>query len=116
MASTINLYIDQGSDFHTEMILQNDDGSVIDLSGYTIYSQFRKSFQSSQYFSFECSIVGAPVLGEITLVLPGSVSTDIPPGRYLYDVEIVDAINEVQVRVIEGLVILTPEITRVTIV
>jgi hypothetical protein len=56
------------------------------------------------------------VLGEITLVLDGHDSSDIPPGRYLYDVEIVDALNNVKVRVIEGLVILTPEITRVAIV
>jgi len=116
VAGIINLYVDQGSDFHTELVLQNDDGSIIDLTGFTIHSQFRKSFQSSLYYEFDCSIVGAPVLGEITLVLSGSVSTDIPPGRYLYDVEILDALNNVQVRVIEGLVILTPEITRVAIV
>lgn len=116
MAGIINLYVDQGSDFHAELVLQNDDGSIIDLTGFDIYSQFRKSFQSSLYYEFDCSIVGAPELGEITLVLPGGISTDIPPGRYLYDVEIVDSLNNVQVRVIEGLVILTPEITRVAIV
>jgi hypothetical protein len=116
LASTVNLYIDQGSDYHIELIIQNDDGSTIDLTGFTIHSQFRKSFRSSLYYEFDCSIVGPSVLGEITLALPGSVSTDIPPGRYLYDVEIVDSLNNIQVRVIEGLVILTPEITRVAIV
>ena len=116
MAGTINLYVDQGSDFHTELVLQNDDGSTIDLTGFDIYSQFRKSFQSSQFYEFDCSVVGNPELGAITMVLSGSISSDIPPGRYLYDVEIVDSLNNVQVRVIEGLVILTPEITRVAIV
>jgi hypothetical protein len=41
------------------------------------------------------------------------VSTDIKPGRYLYDVEIVDSINNIRLRVVEGVVIVTPEITRI---
>jgi hypothetical protein len=84
VAGIINLYVDQGSDFHTELVLQNDDGSVIDLTGFDIYSQFRKSFNSSLYYEFDCSIVGSPVLGEITLVLDGHDSSDIPPVSYTH--------------------------------
>ena len=113
MASTINLYIDQGSDFHTSLILQNDDGSIIDLSGYSIYSQFRKSFNSSQYYSFSCFIIGPPANGEISLELSGRISSDIHSGRYLYDIEIVDSVDDIQVRVVEGLVTLSPEITKI---
>ena len=114
MANTVNLYIDQGSDFHYELLLNSEDFGGIDLTGYDIHSQFRKSFQSSTYYSLGCSIVEPVSLGEITLTLPGSVSIDIPPGRYLYDVEIVDSLNNVQIRIIEGILLISPCITRFT--
>ena len=115
MAHTVNLYMDQGSDFHYEVLLNNQDLVGIDLTGYDVYSQFRKSFQSSAYYAFNCSIVGPASLGEISLDLPGSVSIDIPAGRYLYDIEIRNSLNNVQIRIIEGILLLSPCITRPTI-
>jgi len=113
MASIIDLYVDQGSDFYAEVVLETEDGLIIDLTNFDIYSQFRKNPGSSTYYTFETSIVGQPVFGKISLSLPGVVSTGIKPGRYLYDIEIVDSINNIRLRVAEGVVIITPEITRI---
>ena len=43
MAITAYLDIDQGSDFTSVIELENNDGTPMDLRGFSVYSQFRKS-------------------------------------------------------------------------
>lgn len=111
MAITTYLDIDQGSDFVSEIILENDDGTPMILSGFTAYSQFRKSYNSLSSYSFETAIP-QPTQGKITLRLSGINSSLIKPGRYLYDVEIISQ-NGVKTRVVEGIVTINPEITKI---
>lgn len=111
MATISNLFIDQGSDFSAIVTLNNQDGTPINLTNYTVKSQFRKSYQSSVAVNFTVSIYNA-AQGKIRLQLPASASSEVQPGRYLYDVEITSPINE-RKRALEGVVILTPEITRI---
>lgn len=110
MAITANLYIDQGSDFIADMELTNDDGSSMNLTGFTAYSQFRSNYNSLTAYSFITSIPD-PVNGKLRLTLPGTTSTTIKPSRYLYDVEITNGTNKI--RVVEGMVILNAEITKI---
>ena len=88
MAITAYLDIDQGSDFTAIMELENNDGTPMDLRGYSVYSQFRKSYGSTNAYTFNTSVVDA-LAGKISLTLTGTASSSIRPGRYLYDVEIV---------------------------
>jgi hypothetical protein len=111
MAVLANLEIDQGSDFSTQMILENDDGTPMDLRGFSVYSQFRKSYGSVLGYTFVTSIVD-PTNGIISLSLSGVASSAIKPGRFMYDVEIVNSIP-VKTRVVEGIVTINPEITRI---
>lgn len=111
MATVSNLYIDQGSDFSVVIDLTNQDGTPIDLTNYTIRSQFRKSYQSSSATTFEASVFSAHE-GQIKLYLPASSSTNLNAGRFLYDVEITSPDGE-RKRVLEGIVVLTPEITKI---
>jgi hypothetical protein len=111
MAVLANLEIDQGSDFVTQMILENDDGTPMDLRGFTVYSQFRKSYGSVIGYTFQTAVVDA-INGIISLSLSGVQSSAIRPGRFMYDVEIVNAIP-VKTRVVEGIVTINPEITRI---
>lgn len=110
MATTANLYLDQGSDFSAVVTLRNQDGSTINLTGFTVKSQFRKSYQSSTAVDFAVSIHNATA-GQIRLQLPAAGSSAAQPGRYLYDVEITSSTGE-RKRALEGIVVLTPEITR----
>lgn len=110
MATVSNLYIDQGSDFSAIITLKNQDGSIINLTGFTVAGQFRKSYQSSSATNFVVSIYDA-IRGKIRLQLPANTSSPIIPGRYLYDVEITSPSGE-RKRALEGIVVLTPEITR----
>lgn len=111
MATTIYLDIDQGSDFRAEITIANDNGGVMDLTGYQISSQFRKHYSSKTAYNFVSSI-SDPINGTILLTLPANISSDIKPGRYVYDIEL--SINGSRFRAVEGLLTINAEITRDT--
>jgi len=111
MAKVNNLYIDQGSDYTTIVVVESDTELPFDLTDYTATSQMRKSFGSSYSHDFTCTIVDA-LSGEIHLSLLGDDSSTIRPGRWLYDVEILHTVTGEKRRVCEGQVIITPEITK----
>jgi len=110
MATISNLFIDQGSDFSAIVTVNNQDGTPINLTGFTVKSQFRKSYQSSVAVNFTVSIYNA-VQGKIRLQLPANTSSGVAAGRYLYDVEITSPTSE-RKRALEGVVVITPEITK----
>jgi hypothetical protein len=111
MATISNLVIDQGTTFSSIITLTNQDGTAMNLSGYTVASQFRKSYQSSTATSFTASIYDAAT-GKIRLQLSAVASSGVKAGRYLYDIELTSGSGE-KSRALEGLVIITPEITKV---
>lgn len=111
MATIAYLDIDQGSDFSAVMELENDNSTPMNLSGFSVYSQFRKSYGSTVAYSFNAVVLNASQ-GTIKLSLSGIASSNIKPGRYLYDVEIISS-TSVKTRVVEGIVTINPEITKI---
>jgi hypothetical protein len=111
MATITNLVIDQGTTFSSIISLTNQDGTAMNLTGYIVKSQFRKSYQSSSATDFQASIYDA-IAGKIRLQLSPSASSAVRAGRYLYDIELTTPSGE-KSRALEGLVIITPEITRI---
>ena len=110
MATISNLVVDQGTTFSSIITITNQDGTPMDLTDYTVKSQFRKSYQSSTAINFTASIYDAGA-GEVRLQLAPADTTGVRAGRYLYDIELTSPSNE-KIRALEGLVILTPEITK----
>lgn len=109
MATKANLVIDQGSTFSTDLTLQNEDGQPLQLGGYVANSQIRKWYTSanpSAVFSTSINTTS----GVITLSLSANQTSNLVSGRYVYDVEISDSI--VVSRVVEGIVTVTPQVTR----
>ena len=111
MATVSNLYIDQGSDFSVIVTLTNQDGTPLDLGAFVVKGQFRKSYQSSIATNFTISIFNETA-GKIKIQLPADASSAIQAGRYLYDIEVSNALGEKR-RALEGIVVITPEITRI---
>jgi hypothetical protein len=112
MAAIAYLDIDQGSDFTTTIELENDDGTAMNLSGVVVYSQFRKSYGSTVGYQFTTAVPDSQH-GKISLSLSGTYSSTIKPGRYLYDVELYYPITGAKTRVVEGIVTINAEITKI---
>lgn len=111
MASIVYLDVDQGSDFGVELDIQNDDGTPMNLVGFQVFSQFRKSYNSVIGYSFQTTVVNG-LQGKLQLSLAGTVSSGIRPGRYLYDIEVYSP-GQRKTRIVEGIVTINPEITRI---
>jgi len=108
-AAYVNLYMEQGTTFSSVITLDDLNGSVYDLTGYTANSQIRKSFYSSNATAtFTTSIT--PATGTITLSLTSAQTANITPGRYLYDTII--RTGSTVTRVLEGVIDVSPRVTR----
>lgn len=108
MATKLNLIIDQGSEFSNNFTVAYANGDAQDLSGFTGRAQMRKAPSSSTAKDFTVAVANS---GVVTLTMDSSYTANIDAGRWLYDCEIVSAANNVT-RVREGIVTVTPEITR----
>jgi len=111
MATISNLYVDAGSTYTNIITVSSSNGAPLNLTDYTVASQMRKSYQSSIAYPFTASVYNA-LNGKIRLQLTDEQSELIPPGRYLYDVEITSPIG-ITTRVVEGIVTVNPQITKV---
>ena len=108
MAIKANLVIDQGADYSTSVSLTDEDGNIVPLNNYTVSAQIRKTYSSSDSFSF--TAVVREELGEISLSLTDTQTANITAGRYVYDVFITN--SGITSRIVEGIVTVTPRVTR----
>lgn len=111
MATISNLYVDAGSTYSNIITVSASNGQALDLTGYTVASQMRKSYGSSTVYNFSASIYNASQ-GKVRLQLSNIQSEAIPSGRWLYDVEIKSPSGSVT-RVVEGIVTVSPQITQI---
>jgi len=109
MAIKRNIRIDQGTDFSAEIYIENDIGDPYDFTGNTVESQMRKNYAATNFTEFDAAHTNE--LGQIVLSLPKSMTKELYPGRYLYDVEVTDE-NGKTTRIVEGIATVTPGITR----
>ena len=111
MATTSNIFIDQGSNYSNIITVSGTNGAALNLTGYTVASQMRKSYTSSTAYSLNPTIYNATG-GQVRMILTAVQSAAIPPGRYLYDLEITSA-SGVKTRVVQGVATVTAQITQI---
>ena len=109
MATIQNLYIDQGTTYSLTITVSDQNGDVKDLTDYTVSAQMRKSYYSSTATSFTASVSSA-LEGEVTISLTATQTSALKAGRYVYDIEI--ASDEETLRILEGIVVINPEVTK----
>lgn len=108
MAAKVNIVIDQGTTFNTTYTIHDANDDPIDFTGYTANSQMRKSYSSSNSFAFSVSLNSN---GQVFLSMSANTTGSITAGRYVYDIEVED-ISSVRSRLVEGIVTVTPQVTR----
>jgi hypothetical protein len=113
MAAYVELYMDQGADFRNVINLTDDIVNVpINMTGYTVTSQMRRSYYSSNVTATITCTVSDAVNGEVTLYLSANETANIKAGRYLFDVKTVSPAPDALVnRVLEGIITVTPRVT-----
>jgi hypothetical protein len=105
-----NLLLEQGTSFLVSIVLDDIYGNNYNLTNFLASSQMRKSYYSSNGVITFSTSVDIPT-GTITLSLPANTSANLIPGRYVYDTIITDNENNV-VRVLEGVIDVSPSVTR----
>lgn len=109
MAQIQNIYIDQGTTFSLSVIVSDQNGDPKDLSDYTAAAQMRKSYYTNTSIEFTADI-SLPLDGEVTISLTATQTSAIKAGRYVYDIEIAN--EDETLRVLEGIVVINPEVTK----
>jgi hypothetical protein len=110
MAAITNFYIDTGSNFGAVITVRGSDGLPLNLADFTATSYIRKSYASRTHIDFNAEIY-SETGGQVRVSLDHTDTNGLKPGRYMYDIEIENNVGE-RLRVAEGIVIFTPQITK----
>ena len=118
MADYEDFSIDQGADVAIELHLKDPDGSVKDLTGFSVIAMMKRTYNSGSEdtVEFACSIEEPASDGVVILGLTNDQTDSLnTTGRYVYDVELhfVDGDeNTIIERILEGKIKVNPSVTR----
>lgn len=110
MAAYTELNVEQYATFSTTVNVEDSAGAAVNLYGYTVASQIRKSYYSSTANSFTTTVTGI-ANGEITMAMTAANTANLTPGRYLYDL-VITAPSGTKTRVVEGIVNVLAGVTQ----
>lgn len=108
VSPSININILQGADFTESFLSKETDNSATDLTGYSGYSQLKKHGGATSSHAFTVGITSTT--GEVEISMTGSQTSNIEPGRYVYDVKLVSGSGDIS-RLVEGMAFVSPGIT-----
>lgn len=109
-AKQINLVLEQGTDFESTFTIYNENGTKLNLTGYTGLSLMKKSTYSSKSYSFTVTFPNR-VGGQVSVAMGKTNTSAIEGGRYVYDVVITSPNNYTR-RVVQGSVLVTPGVSK----
>lgn len=102
------LDVDQGCTFSSSIELKTDDGSAINVANAVFSAELRKSFYSSSNVSITVTTIDAPN-GNIQMSLTSAQTSNIKPGRYVYDLKMLS--DNTTVRVLDGVITVSPQVS-----
>lgn len=111
MAEFVEIQIEAGATFSTEITVNDASGLPKDLTDYTVRSQMRKSYYSTTAIDFVMTVT-TPLDGLVTMELNAEATANIRAGRYVYDVEIEEDNSSEVTRIFEGIITVLPNVTR----
>jgi hypothetical protein len=110
MAAIQNLVIDQGTTFTRTFDLTDSNGLPYNLADYTVVAHIRRGYASNTGLIFTTAVVGSPAAGSLSISLTAAETLSLKYGRYVYDIKLTKVGEEI--RVVEGIVTITPTVTR----
>lgn len=101
-AYSANITIDKGTNYESEFTLFNTDGSLVDLTGYSISAKIKKNSTASTFVGFYATSI-TPTTGKVILSMGSTITSQLKSGRNQFDVIITSPSGSVT-KVIEGMV------------
>jgi tetrahydromethanopterin S-methyltransferase subunit H len=106
------IYLDQGTTFNEQITLDDNNGVPFNLTGFSVASEARKSYYSANAdIVFVSTIVDANN-GVIQLSANSAVTANVYSSKLVYDVIITQASSGNVTRVLEGVIYVSPSVTR----
>jgi hypothetical protein len=112
MAIEKNLTIIQGATFFETVNVTNTDGSIFDLTGYTVTAQMRTGYNDFAYTNLNPIINADPTTGALTLNLDYLQTAALRIGRQVYDVIILNTSTSFATRILSGIVTIDGSATQ----
>ena len=108
MASSATLQITQGSDYGISIIVYDDFGAAVDLTGYSVVGVVKRRYGDvDSLFDLSPTITDA-AKGEVSISLKPSSTKDFPVGLFHYGIEVEK--GDVAFKPLAGDVMVIPEI------
>lgn len=105
-----NIVIEQGFDFDTSFELEDTRTNLpLDLRNASVDSQLRKHYSSTSSVSFATTVTDGEN-GVVSISLNANQTVNLKPGRYVYDVKIINA-GKIY-KAIEGAALVRAGVTR----
>jgi hypothetical protein len=111
LAAYVEITIEQGANLTSTVTVNDTQGDSVNLSTYSASAQLRKSYYSSSANTLSAIITGN-ANGQITLSMTAANTSNLTPGRYVYDLIIRNTIDNSVTRVVEGTAVVLPSVTR----
>lgn len=115
MAAYQDIYLDKGIDFSEQLALSDDYGNSYNLANFSVSSQARISYISSNVAIAFVSTITDASNGVVTLSANSAVTSNVVPnnvGKLVYDVVVTDNVHGKKSRVLEGQIYVSPNTTR----
>jgi hypothetical protein len=105
-----DIYLEQGVTYTNQITLDDSTGEPYNLTGFTVKSQAKKSYYSTNpTITFDAIIYDANN-GVIQLSANSAVTANVAPGKLVYDIIIMGSNNVT--RVLEGQIFVSPAVTK----
>ena len=111
MAAYVEITIEQGANLTSTVTVNDTQGDAVNLTTYSASAQLRKSYYSSSANTLTAIITGNSN-GQITLSMTAANTSNLTPGRYVYDLIIRNSTDNSVTRVVEGTAVVLPSVTR----
>jgi hypothetical protein len=112
MATFIEYTVACGATFKTQLTIKNDVSVGINLAPYEVSGQVRRSYASLNIAAnIVCTMIDASN-GIFQMSMSAANTANVRGGRYVYDIEAFNPVTDEVVRLIEGVMTFTPQVTR----
>jgi hypothetical protein len=99
MAADYNITVNKKSDFKRSFQLK-EDNVIVDLTDYSVAGALKENYRATTSVAFTASVTDAAA-GLFDISLTDTVTTDMDPGTWVYDIVLTDP-SGIKTRLLEG--------------